>query len=170
MIAACPLAFGEVGVKERVKSVLNYKKPAFWVIVASVIACVVVAVCFLTNPINAIEGSYHIEGYGIYNGSEYYIVVNDGVELKCTKEQYEQVASLMELFRTGEMEDTPIRVKYEQFLISYKRGTVIELEIPTETMSSAEGIWSRRDTSDPVEMLAYLCQSDLWGDNIEVNN
>ena len=130
MIAACPLAFGEVGVKERVKSVLNYKKPAFWVIVASVIACVVVAVCFLTNPINAIEGSYHIEGYGIINGSEHYIVVNDGVELKCTKEQYEQVASLMEFFRTGEMEDTPIHVKYKQFLISYKRGTVIELEIP----------------------------------------
>ena len=50
MIAACPLAFGEVGVKERVKSVLNYKKPAFWVIVVSVVACAVVAVCFLTNP------------------------------------------------------------------------------------------------------------------------
>ena len=49
MIAACPLAFGEVGVKERVKSVMNYKKPAFWVIIA-VIICVGVAVCFLTNP------------------------------------------------------------------------------------------------------------------------
>ena len=51
MIAACPLAFGEVGVKERVKSVMNYKKPAFWIVVLAVIACVVVAVCFLTNPI-----------------------------------------------------------------------------------------------------------------------
>lgn len=50
MIAACPLAFGEVGVKERVKSVMNYKKPAFWVIILAVIACVIVAVCFLTNP------------------------------------------------------------------------------------------------------------------------
>ena len=50
MIAACPLAFGEVGVKERVKSVMNYKKPAFWVIILAVIACVVVVVCFLTNP------------------------------------------------------------------------------------------------------------------------
>ena len=54
-IAACPLAFGEVGVKERVKSVLNYKKPASWVIVLAVIACVVVAVCFLTNPKNYSE-------------------------------------------------------------------------------------------------------------------
>ena len=50
MIAACPLAFGEVGVKDRVKSVMNYKKPAFWIIVLAVIACVIVAVCFLTNP------------------------------------------------------------------------------------------------------------------------
>ena len=52
MIAACPLAFGEVGVKDRVKSVLNYKKPAFWIIIAAVVACVTVAVCFLTNPID----------------------------------------------------------------------------------------------------------------------
>ena len=50
MIAACPLTFGEVGVKERVKSVMNYKKPAFWVIIIAVIVCVGVAVCFLTNP------------------------------------------------------------------------------------------------------------------------
>ena len=49
-IAACPLAFGEVGVKERVKSVMNYKKPAFWIILASVVVCVVAAVCFLTDP------------------------------------------------------------------------------------------------------------------------
>lgn len=54
-IAVCPLAFGEVSVKGRVKSVLNYKKPAFWIIVISVITCVIVAVCFLTNPETAID-------------------------------------------------------------------------------------------------------------------
>ena len=51
MIAACPLAFGEVGVGARVKNALRYKKPAFWVVAASVAVCVVVAVCFLTNPL-----------------------------------------------------------------------------------------------------------------------
>ena len=51
LITACPLAFGEIGVKERVKSVMNYKKPAFWIVLASVIVCAVIAVCFLTNPI-----------------------------------------------------------------------------------------------------------------------
>lgn len=50
-ITACPLAFGEVGVKERVKSILNYKKPAFWIIVVGILACIVAAVCLLTNPI-----------------------------------------------------------------------------------------------------------------------
>lgn len=50
MIAACPLAFGEVGVKERVKSIMNYRKPTFWIIVIAVVVCTVVAVCFLTNP------------------------------------------------------------------------------------------------------------------------
>ena len=50
LITACPLAFGETGVKSRIKSVLNYKKPAFWLVLAAVIASVAVAVCFLTDP------------------------------------------------------------------------------------------------------------------------
>lgn len=55
MLAACPLAFGEVGVKERVKSIMNYQKPAFWIIVAAVAICVIVAVCFLTNPLDSVD-------------------------------------------------------------------------------------------------------------------
>ena len=50
LILACPLAFGEVGVKERVKGVLNYKKPAFWIILVALLAGIVTAVCFLTVP------------------------------------------------------------------------------------------------------------------------
>ena len=50
MIAACPLAFGEVGVGARVKNALRYKKPAFWAVAVSVVVCAVVAVCFLTDP------------------------------------------------------------------------------------------------------------------------
>ncbi len=48
--AACPLAFGEGNIKTRVKSVLHYKKPAFWVAAAAVLAVAIVAVCFLTDP------------------------------------------------------------------------------------------------------------------------
>lgn len=50
MITVCPVAFGETDVKGRIRNVLNYKKPAFWVICISILACIVVAACFLTNP------------------------------------------------------------------------------------------------------------------------
>ena len=48
--AACPVAFGEVSVKERIKSVLSYKKPSFWISLVGVIAIVFVAVCLVTSP------------------------------------------------------------------------------------------------------------------------
>ena len=50
MIMACPVAFGEIGVKERIKGVLSYKKPTVWILAAAMVACAVTAVCFLTNP------------------------------------------------------------------------------------------------------------------------
>lgn len=53
LVTACPLAFGEVGVKERVRSVMNYKKPAFWSVVLALIVCVCAAVCFLTDPLDS---------------------------------------------------------------------------------------------------------------------
>ena len=73
MIAACPLAFGEGSIKGRIKSVLNYKKPAFWIIIVSIIACVAVAVCFLTNPVRGkipkgftiVESGSDIDGLSI---------------------------------------------------------------------------------------------------------
>lgn len=49
-ISACPVAFGETDVKGRIQSVLNYKKPAFWVLLTAVVASIAVAVCFLTVP------------------------------------------------------------------------------------------------------------------------
>ncbi|MBE5938879.1 MAG: hypothetical protein E7266_00645 [Lachnospiraceae bacterium] len=53
MIIACPLAFGEVGVKSRIKSVLNYKKPGFWIILAAILVCIAITVGFMTNPISS---------------------------------------------------------------------------------------------------------------------
>lgn len=59
MIAACPLAFGEVGVKQRIKSVLNYKKPALWIIIVALVLCIVLVVCFLTVPKEDVEEDKH---------------------------------------------------------------------------------------------------------------
>ena len=80
MITACPLAFGEVGAKQRIMSVLNYKKPAFWIILLAVIACIVTAVCFLTNPI-AVRNPWVQE----------YIVGAEGILGQVDKEKYESV-------------------------------------------------------------------------------
>ncbi len=80
-ITACPLAFGENAVKGRVRNVLNYKKPAFWVLVAAVVVCVAVSLLFLTAkndsgesspfPETANEGEYFLDGIvlGIENGA-----------------------------------------------------------------------------------------------------
>lgn len=63
-LAVCPLAFGEVGVKSRIKSVLSYKKPTLWIIIISVIALAGVAIGFMTNPSNdSIDGYHYIDRY-----------------------------------------------------------------------------------------------------------
>lgn len=60
-VSAYPLAFGETGVKSRVKSVLNYKKPAFWVVVVCVVLCVALSVCFLTDPKQSLRAKNETE-------------------------------------------------------------------------------------------------------------
>ncbi len=82
LITACPLAFGEVGAKERIKSVLNYKKPAFWIVVLAVIACVVTAVCFLTNPLT-VRNPWVQE----------YVVGAEGILGQVDKAKYESVSA-----------------------------------------------------------------------------
>lgn len=52
IIAACPLAFGEVGLKTRVKAVLNYRKPTFWILMVAMLLIVVVMACLMTNPVS----------------------------------------------------------------------------------------------------------------------
>lgn len=67
LVMVCPLAFGEVGIKERVKSVLNYKKPSFWIVLISMVVCVVVAICFLTSP----KSDFSVEDYKAISYGEY---------------------------------------------------------------------------------------------------
>lgn len=77
ILAACPVAFGEIGVKERVKHVLNYKKPAFWIMLTACAACIVVAVCFLSNPktgdendAQSVDGTEALEEAGTENAEK----------------------------------------------------------------------------------------------------
>ena len=71
-IAACPVAFGEVGVKDRVKRVLTYRKPAFWILVIAIVISIVVAVCFLTSPEGKlIEDIVNQDGYRLLFQAEH---------------------------------------------------------------------------------------------------
>ena len=81
-IAACPLAFGEVGVKARVRSVMNYRKPAFWVLILALILCVAVAVCFLTDPVPYIRNPWVRD----------YIPGGDGILGSIDPEFYESIS------------------------------------------------------------------------------
>ncbi len=68
LLSACPLAFGEVSVKNRVKSALNYKKPMLWIVIAGLICAVAVAACFLTDPLKNKVGGVVVTD----SGSDYY--------------------------------------------------------------------------------------------------
>lgn len=65
MAAVCPLAFGEVAVKERVKNVLNYKKPALWAVILLVVAAAIIGVCLLTKPAED-KGGYPLDAKKLF--------------------------------------------------------------------------------------------------------
>ena len=79
-ITACPLAFGEVGVKQRVKSVLHYKKPALWIILAAAVLTGVIAVSLLTDPVDRVsEVRYNGNLYVLFNEDYSFLPVEDPV-------------------------------------------------------------------------------------------
>lgn len=97
-VAACPLAFGEGNIKTRVKSALHYKKPAFWVAAAAVLAVVIVAVCFLTNPRSDIDAETllgtsrgEITRIGVKMGE-----ASSGEEYRMSTEEIKTVLSLLD--------------------------------------------------------------------------
>lgn len=100
-IMACPLAFGEVGVKQRIKSVLNYKKPAFWVIIAALVVTLVLSVCFLTNPASDVRDL-------LEPGSEW-SCNEDGVYLTVT---VDDLITMSGRLTCGEIYE--IRIKYRE--------------------------------------------------------
>ncbi len=101
-VAACPLAFGEVGVKSRIKSVLNYKKPAFWVVALAAVICVALSVGFLTNPVK-LKVNDHDWRFtdALYNGEVIYC--GEGYE---------------EMFPNAEKKDISLNVKNSHLILT----------------------------------------------------
>ncbi len=113
-IAACPLAFGEVGVKARVKSVLYYKKPTFWLLLIAVVLCIAAAVCFLTDPVDKIVSpavqEYIPGGEGMLGNvdKDYYESIHadfaigaDRYGRAVFKEPYQAFDTMLRLYRAG---------------------------------------------------------------------
>ena len=55
LISACPVTFGGIDVKNRIKNIANYRKPAFWITLISLVACIAVGMCFATSRASANE-------------------------------------------------------------------------------------------------------------------
>ncbi len=132
MISACPVAFGEVGVKKRIKSVLNYKKPAFWLIVVAVVVSIAVAVCFMTDPKGENGGQDYINGideiselwfadmdeiafsagsYTVYHGNS---TADDYFEAKIEDAfSYSEVSSFLNTVTLGRLADGVVNPMHE---------------------------------------------------------
>ena len=150
-IAACPLAFGEVGVKERVKSVLSYKKPGFWILLAAILVCVAVAVCFLTNPADPGEETYSERVLAIG------VQTSDGSVLQDEETWY--------YFAVHEGEtvtvpgDTPLKVTVKgvngkDFAVSLDTALYYE-GVQTRELELQAGVWKDLNTGTPGGSIRY---------------
>ena len=131
-IAACPLAFGEVGVKERVKSVLNYKKPALWIIAVAVVACIVVGVCFMTNPTDSAIGKPVFETENIARVT-FYDSSPNSAETEVPNEYLTEITEWLGTFVAGKKANEVLPPGADSLFvrIEYSNGTIIENSMST---------------------------------------
>ena len=131
-IAACPLAFGEVGVKERVKSVLNYKKPALWIIAVAVVACIVVGVCFMTNPTDSAIGKPVFETENIARVT-FYDSSPNSAETEVPNEYLTEITEWLGTFVAGKKANEVLPPGADSLFvrIEYSDGTIIENSMST---------------------------------------
>ncbi|MBO5069793.1 MAG: hypothetical protein J6C37_05460, partial [Roseburia sp.] len=135
ILSACPLAFGEVGVKTRVKSVMNYRKPAFWFILLAVILCVGVGVCFLTNP-------KRVSVHDVLEQDGYTVIEQDLVEITLCVSK----SALPDLIYTSE--------GYE-----FEKGEVVAYQTDSTTIYLHKAMLSNE--SDEQLYFVFDCDFDL---------
>ena len=129
-----PLAFGEVGIKERVKNVLDYKKPSFWIILAGIVICIVTGVCFLTNPKHNPDASYLLENFDRKNIDDITIMYDfDYSEYESTDRFYSKEAVLADL-------DPKDQKRIMRQIESILRDEEFE-EVPREEIRGEGSLW-----------------------------
>lgn len=173
-IAACPIAFGETGVKKRVKNVLNYKKPSFWIIILALIACITAAVCLLTNPLQedssdasdeySSEDASNTSSLSEIGGvdSPIYITVVPTEQIEALKDKYPQFFDL----DTSKGLDVIIGVFSSKHYIC---GILPGSDTPRTSLSS-EVISSQRASIDDIRIIVsyYLMNGLVSRDKVEV--
>ena len=115
LVMVCPLAFGEVGVKERVKSVLNYKKPTVWIMMATAAVFVILAVCFLTNPT---KGDVELQNPIDENKDVYESVNSPSTEQMPSEEMQEENDTIQNIMLYAQPESDKVCIKVQPAMIA----------------------------------------------------
>ena len=169
-VRACPLAFGESSVKGRVKSVLSYKKPAFWLVLLAVVVCVGAAVCFLTDPKEEAEPVDDGDGGVVISArlEENFPAQVLDYAFACTEEMVEELSYLG--LKSAELTDLSCYAEVEApeggTLLLFRLGARFELAEP-ESVAPAGGMviedgWLTRPDSGGDRFMLLLRDGDDW--------
>ena len=169
-VRACPLAFGESSVKGRVKSVLCYKKPAFWLVLLAVVVCVGAAVCFLTDPKEEAEPVDDGDGGVVISArlEENFPAQVLDYAFACTEEMAEELSYLG--LKSAELTDLSCCAEVEApecgTLLLFRLGARFELAEP-ESVAPAGGMviedgWLTRPDSGGDRFMLLLRDGDDW--------
>lgn len=169
-VRACPLAFGESSVKGRVKSVLSYKKPAFWLVLLAVVVCVGAAVCFLTDPKEEAEPVDDGDGGVVISArlEENFPAQVLDYAFACTEEMAEELSYLG--LKSAELTDLSCYAEVEApeggTLLLFGLGARFELAEP-ESVAPAGGMviedgWLTRPDSGGDRFMLLLRDGDDW--------
>ena len=169
-VRACPLAFGESSVKGRVKSVLSYKKPAFWLVLLAVVVCVGAAVCFLTDPKEEAEPVDDGDGGVVISArlEENFPAQVLDYAFACTEEMAEELSYLG--LKSAELTDLSCYAEVEApeggTLLLFRLGARFELAQP-ESVAPAGGMviedgWLTRPDSGGDRFMLLLRDGDDW--------
>lgn len=169
-VRACPLAFGESSVKGRVKSVLSYKKPAFWLVLLAVVVCVGAAVCFLTDPKEEAEPVDDGDGGVVISArlEENFPAQVLDYAFACTEEMAEELSYLG--LKSAELTDLSCCAEVEApeggTLLLFRLGARFELAEP-ESVAPAGGMviedgWLTRLDDGGDRFMLLLRDGDDW--------
>ena len=164
-VTACPLAFGEVGVKERVRSVLNYKKPAFWLVILAVVILTLLTVCFLTNPAADIGGKLGVSmdmavaGHSPPAKYEDDFIITDYDVLRVSKAGSTATVYAWVLFEEYSFDGTEIQIEQGSHI-----PTVVTFDMSDKSSSAYSVLeyWEPRDGSYYADDIRSKFPITLW--------